>query len=82
MSLSDDVVGNFTYIVGAHSGTRDIALFIEHILFPFQNLGPILPMMQLVDVTGGNSSDYLELPLEPRYAYFFLRDMQKTHLNV
>ena len=36
-----------------------------------QNTMPTLPKMQLSDITGGSSSDYVQLPLEPQKALYF-----------
>ena len=46
--------------------------FIQCIVPPFQNLVATLPTMPCgpSDITGGNLSDYMQLPLEPQKALY------------
>ena len=37
-----------------------------------QNVAPTSPTVQLSDITGGISSDYMQLPLEPQKSFTYL----------
>ena len=69
---------------GQNHHSRDITFFIPHILFPFPNVVPTLPIMQLnltlSDIITGTLSDDFQLPLEPQKGFtllFWIYSMRK-----